>query len=132
MAIDDRTRIAIPVILRITLIGSLAGAVYGYFAASALGAPGVFGVERGLVTGGLVSVVLSSLNILVLQTSIGGGVPRTPFLLHLALKSLIYLVVFLAAIAAGQWLVPDPSASGLQIGLRDLIFFIGISFVLGF
>jgi adenylate cyclase len=134
MVIDDRIRIALPHILRITLIGALAAAAYGCFAATAAGGVGIYGIERGLLSGSIIAFVLSSLNIFVLQAPIGGGggVRRTPFLVHLGLKSLFYVVVFLLGIAAGEWLVPIPSFPGLQIGLGDFLVFIAISFVVNF
>jgi adenylate cyclase len=130
MGVDDRTRIAVPLVLWITLIGALAGAVYGYFVATAAGTSGLYGIERGLLSGGIIAGVLASLNAFVLPA--GGGIRRTPFLLHLVLKSLIYLVVFLLGSAAGQWLVPGPSFTGLQIALGDLLVFVAISFVFSF
>jgi adenylate cyclase len=130
MAIDDRTRIAVPLILRIALLGALAGAAYGYFAATASGAAGLYGVSRGLLSGGIIAGVLASLNAFVLPA--GGGIRSTPFLLHLVLKSLIYLVVFVLGSAAGQWLAPGPSFTGLQIGLGDMLVFVAISFVFSF
>jgi adenylate cyclase len=132
MDIDDRTRIALPLIVRMALIGALAGAVYGYFATMAVGGAGIYGIERGLLSGAIIGGVLTSLNIFALQAPIGGGVRRAPFLLHVALKSLIYLVVFFLAIAVGQWLVPIPSFAGFQIGLGDILYFITISFVISF
>ncbi|HLW91321.1 MAG TPA: adenylate/guanylate cyclase domain-containing protein [Roseiarcus sp.] len=133
MAIDDRTRIAVPLILRITLIGALAGATCGYFATSAAGGAGVYGFERGLLIGGVIGGLLSSLNIFVLEAPIRrSGVRRAPFLAHVALKSLIYLSVFLFAAWIGQRLVPIPGFGGFEIGLRDLLYFIAISFVVSF
>jgi adenylate cyclase len=132
MTIDYRTRIAVPLILKITLIGALAGAAYGYFAARAAGGVGVHGMERGLLTGAIVGSILTSLNVFILQAPIGGGVRRAPFLVHVGLKSLIYLVVFLLGNAVGQWLAPLPSLSGFQIGLNDVLYFIAISFVVSF
>jgi adenylate cyclase len=133
MAIDDRTRIAVPLILRITLIGALAGAIYGYFAATSAGGARVYGIERGLLSGGVIGCVLCSPNVFVLQAPIGGGgVRRMPFLLHLGLKSLFYLVVFLLATAAAQQLAPIPSFPGLHIGPGDFLAFVAISFVVNF
>ena len=133
MAIDDRTRLAAPRILRITLIGAFAGAVGGYFAVRAAGMAGVYGAERGLLSGGVIGCALGSLNIFVLGAPIRrGGVRRAPFLLHVALKSVIYLIVFLLGAWIGYRLVPIPGATRFEIGLGDLVYFIAISFVVSF
>lgn len=133
MAIDDRTRLAAPRILRITLIGALAGAAGGYFAVRAAGAAGVYGIERGLLSGGIIGCALSSLNIFVLDAPIRpGGVRRAPFLLHVAFKSAIYLIVFLLGAWIGYRLVPIPGFVRFEIGLGDLLYFVAISFVVSF
>jgi adenylate cyclase len=132
MAIDDRTRIAIPLIVRIALIGALAGAIYGYFASVEEGGAGLPGVERGALTGFFIGGVLSIISAFVLQAPVGGPIRRTPFLLHLLLKSLIYFVVFVVGMAVGQWLGPHSSFPGLRIGLDDIVFFIAISLAINF
>src|SRR5579883_2702151 len=132
MAVDDRTRLAVPFILRIALIGALAGAAYGYFAATAAGGSGVYGVARGLLTGGIIGGLLSALNYFILEAPRRGGVRRAPFLLHVALKSLIYLVVFVLGAWLGQRLVPIPGGPRFEIGLDDILYFVAISFVVSF
>ena len=132
MAISDRTRIAVPLIFRITLIGALGGAGYSYLTTTAPGGAGFTGIERGLLTGAIIASVLTSLNVWVLQAPIGSGLRRTPFLLHIGLKSLIYLAVFILGAAAGQWLFPIASVAGLHIGLADILFFFAFSFVVSF
>jgi adenylate cyclase len=132
MAIDDRTRLVVPFILKMTLIGALGGAAYGYFAAAAAGAA-AYGVERGLLTGAIIASTLTSLSIFVLEAPIRrGGVRRAPFLLYVALKSLIYLVVFLLSAWIGQLLMPVPGGGRYEIGLGDLLYFFGFSFVISF
>jgi len=132
MAISDRTRIAIPFIVRITVVGALAGAIYGYFAATAVGGPGVYGIERGLVTGAIIASVLVCINLFVLPALFGAGKRRAPFLLHIGLKSLIYFLVLLLGSTAGRLLFPLPSINGLGIGLGDVVFFFAVSFVISF
>jgi adenylate cyclase len=132
MGFNDRIRIAIPFILRITLIGALAGAAYGYFATTAPGGVGLLGLERGLFSGAIIGAVLTSLNIILLEGPLSSGVRGPPFLVHLALKSLLYLLVFEAAIALGQWLIPIPAFPGLHIGVDDVLYFFVVSFVISF
>ena len=132
MTIDDRTRLVVPFILRIVVFSAFAGAAYGYFASASAGAA-VYGVERGLLTGAVIGGVLTSLNIFVLDAPIRrGGVRRAPFLLHVALKSLIYLVVFLFGTWVGYRLVPGSGVVAFEIGLRDLLYFIALSFLVSF
>src|SRR5260370_33257894 len=119
MGFNDRIRIAFPFILRIMLVGSLAGAAYGYFATTAPGGVGLLGLERGLFSGAIIGAVLTSLNILVLEGPLSGGGRAQPFLVHLALKSLLYLLVFEAPIGLGQLLLPIPALPALPIGLHD-------------
>jgi adenylate cyclase len=139
MTISDRTRIAVPLILRITLIGALGGAAYGYMTTTAPGGAGFIGIERGLLSGAIIAGVLASLNVWVfvwafnfwlLQAPNGSG--RAPFLLHIGLKSLVYLIVFMLGDAAGQWLFPIASGAGVSIGLADILFFFAFSFVISF
>jgi adenylate cyclase len=132
MAIDDRIRIAAPLIVRVTMIGALSGAAYGYWVASGAGGAASLGIARGAIIGAAVASVLVSFNVLALQGPSGDGARRVPFLLHLGFKSLIYLLVFLAALALGQWLVPIPTAPGVRIEIGDILFFFFVSFVISF
>jgi hypothetical protein len=132
MAISDRTRIAAPLILKITLIGALGGAAYSYMTTTAAGGSGVTGVERGLLIGAIIASLLTSLNVWALQAPIGSSLSRTPFLLHVGLKSLVYLVVFMLGNAAGQRLLPIAPVAGVRIGLADILFFFAFSFAISF
>jgi adenylate cyclase len=132
MAIADRTRIAIPLILWLTLIGAVAGAAYGYVSTTAGGGPGLYGIGRGAMSGAVIAGALSSLDAFVLEARIGAPLGRVPFLLHLGVKSLVYLVVFLLGIAAGQWLLPIPSSPGVHIGRYDILFCFAFGFAVNF
>jgi adenylate cyclase len=132
MAISDRTRLVLPLIIRITLVAAVAGAVYSQLTTTAPGGAGFRGFERGLVSGALIGAVLTWVNAMVLEAPIGEGLRGTPFLVHIALKSLFYLVVFVVANALSQWLFPLPTAPGLHIGLGDILFFFAVSFVISF
>ncbi|MGA2125519.1 MAG: adenylate/guanylate cyclase domain-containing protein [Xanthobacteraceae bacterium] len=132
MAIADQTRIAIPRILWLTVIGTVAGAAYGYVSTTADGGPGLYGIGRGAISGAIIGGVLSSLDAFVLESRTGAPFGRAPFLLHLGLKSLVYLVVFLLGIAAGQWLLPIPSSPGVHIGRYDILFCFAVGFAANF
>lgn len=131
MAISERTRLAIPFVLKITLVGALGGATYGYGAAIRAGGTGLIGIERGLVGGAIIAGALSSINIWVLEGATGRS-RRAPFLLHVGVKSLLYLVALIFGAAVGQRLFPSQSDSGLQIGPYDVLFCFLFSFVISF
>ena len=129
MAIDDRIRLALPRILRLTVIGAVAGAAYGY--ATAHGAVPT-GIARGTLTGALIASIIVSLDMFFLQVP-GAPLTRAPFLLSVGLRSLVYLTVFLAAIAAGQWLLPHPASKGtIDISRDDILFCFAVMFVITF
>lgn len=132
MALDDRTRIALPLILRMTLLCAAAGGIYGFFAATATGGSELGGIAHGVLTGGIIAGLIVSLEAFVLQAPIGGSVRRAPFLLNLGLKSLVYLIVFLFGIAAGQWLTTPSAFPSVQIQPVDILFCIAVSFVINF
>jgi hypothetical protein len=122
MPIADRTSIAIPQILWLTLTGASAGAAYNYVSLTAGGGP-----QSPVRSIG----VLSSFDAFVLESRTGAPLGRAPFLLHLGLKSLVYLV-FLLGIAAGQWLLPIPSSPGVHIGRYDILFCFAVGFAANF
>jgi adenylate cyclase len=132
MAINDRTRIALPLIVRFTLVGALAGAIYSFLTATGGGAAGLEAFKRGVLSGGLIGVILSSLNIFVLEAPIGAPLRRMPFLLHLCLKSVVYLIVFLGAVAASQWLTSDEFVFWIRTRPGDILFFFAVSVVISF
>jgi adenylate cyclase len=132
MAINDRTRIAIPIIVRFTLVGALAGAVYSYLTAAGAAGAGLEAFKRGVLSGGLIGAMLSALNIFVLEAPIGAPFRRTPFLLHLCLKALVYLIVFLGAVAASQWMTSDEFAFWIRTRPGDILFFFAVSLVISF
>src|SRR5580700_4274545 len=129
MAIDDRIRLVLPRILSLTVIGAVAGAAYGY--ATAGGAIPT-GIARGTLTGALIASIIVSLDMFFLLAP-GTPLARAPFLLSVGLRSLVYLAVFLAGIAAGQWLLPHPDSKGtINISRDDILFCFAVMFVITF
>jgi len=129
MAIDDRIRLVLPRILSLTVIGAVAGAAYGY--ATAGGAIPT-GIARGTLTGALIASIIVSLDMFFLLAP-GAPLTRAPFLLSVGLRSLVYLAVFLAGIAAGQWLLPHPDSKGtINISRDDILFCFAVMFVITF
>jgi adenylate cyclase len=132
MAINERTRIALPIIVRFALVGALAGAIYSYFTIAGGAGAGFDAFKRGALSGGLIGAILSALNIFVLEAPIGAPLRRTPFLLHLCLKSVVYLIVFLGAVAASQWMTSDAFAFWIRTRPGDILFFFAVSLVISF
>jgi adenylate cyclase len=132
MTIDDRTRIALGRIIRLVMIAAVAGAAYSYITATADGGPGLPGIARGALSGALIGGIISLLDVFVPQAP-GAFLTRAPFLLNVGARSLIYLIVFLVGIAAGQWLIPIPSHGGrVHVSRDDILFSFAVMFVVTF
>lgn len=132
MAVDERTRIALPRIISIALIAAAVGAIYSYFDTTASGGAALQGIERGILSGALIGGICSSLDAFVLQVP-GARLTRAPFLLSVAIKSLVYLAVFLLSIAIGQLLIVERHGwHGVNISRVDILFCFGMMFVVSF
>jgi adenylate cyclase len=131
MVVDERIRLLFPRILGFVAIGTVMGAGYGYEASIAAGA-GLRGLIRGALTGMLIGVAVSSLSVFVLQAP-GTRLARASFMVTVAVRALVYLVIFLAAIAVGQLLVPNhPPDRPVSISGNDVLFCFGATFVVSF
>ena len=122
----------IRLILRFTAIAAVVGAVYSGIHVAAAGAPlfAVYGVPRGIVTGAVISSILTSLQVFVLTQPLGAAYRRAPFPVHVAIKTSIYLVVILFGLALGAWVFPAPIEPGIE--RQDVLFSLAISFVFAF
>jgi adenylate cyclase len=131
MIVDERTRLQIPRIVSFIVIAAVIGAGYGY-ETSVADAAGLRGLIRGALTGALIAAAVRSLSVFVLEVP-GTRFARAPFMVTVAVRSLIYLVIFLAAMAAGQLLVPNhPPARPVNISRIDVLFCFGATFVVSF
>jgi adenylate cyclase len=131
MVVDEQTRLLLPRILGFVAIGAVIGAGYGY-ETSIADAAGLRGLIRGALTGVLIGAAVSWLGAFVLQAP-GTRLARAPFMVAVAVNSVVYLVVFLAAMAAGQFLVPNhPPARPVSISRNDVLFCFGANFVVLF
>jgi adenylate cyclase len=129
MAIDDRLRLVLPRILSLTLIGAVAGAVYGYATGHDAS---LTGIARGTLSGAFIAGIVSSLDAFILQAP-GAALTRAPFLLNVGVRSLVYLIVFLLVIAAGNWLLPNPGHErAIHITRDDIVFCFAVTFVVTF
>jgi adenylate cyclase len=131
MVADERIRLLFPRILSFAVISAAIGAGYGYETSIATAA-GVRGLVRGALTGALIGVAVSSLIAFILEAP-GTRLARASFMVTVVLRSLVYLVIFLAAIAIGQLLVPNhPQARVVNISRDDLLFCFGATVVVSF
>jgi adenylate cyclase len=129
MVVDERIRLLFPRILSFAAISAAIGAGYGY-EASIADAAGLRGLIRGALAGALIGAAVSSLIAFVLQAP---DTRRAPFVVTVVVSSLAYLVIFLAAIAIAQFLVPNhPPAGPASISRNDILFCFGVTIVLSF
>lgn len=129
MVVDERIRLQLPRILSFVVIGAVVGAGYSY--ATTVGFP-LRGLLRGAVSGVIIGAAVSWLGLFVLQAP-GSPLARTPFMVTVAVRSVVYLLVFLLAIAVGQLLVPNrPPARVVSISGDDILFCFGATFVITF
>jgi len=130
MVVDERIRLFFPTLLSFVLIASAVGAGYGY-ETSVAAAAGLRGLMRGALTGALIGAAVSSLS--AFMETPGTQLARASFMVTVAVRSLVYLAVFLAAIAVGQLLVPNhPPARPVSISRDDVLFCFGATFVVSF
>lgn len=131
MVVDERIRLLFPRILSFAAISAVIGAGYGY-ETSIAAAAGLRGLIRGALTGALIGAAVTSLIAFVLQAP-GARLARASFMVSVAVRSLVYLAIFLAAIAVGQILVPNhPPARPVDISRDDILFCFGATFVVSF
>jgi adenylate cyclase len=131
MVVDQQMRLRFPRILSFVAIGAVIGAGYGY-ETSIADAAGLHGLIRGALAGVLISAAVRSLDAFVLQAP-GARLARASFMATVAVRSLTYLVIFLAAIAIGDLLVPNrPPARPVSISRDDVLFCFAATFVVSF
>ncbi len=89
-----------------------------------------YGMLRGAMIGMLIGSLLSSFETFVLWEPVGASLRRAPFAVHVAVKTLIYLIVILFALSLGARMFPAPGERGIQSG--DVLFSLAASFVFVF
>jgi hypothetical protein len=103
------------------LIGAVAGAVYGHMNAVSDGAPllGFGGLPRGVLTGVVITGALFFFELVWARPAMA-QLRGLPFLPHLAIKTVIYLVIVLAGLATepGCFLPRQRWETGCQSGAR--------------
>jgi adenylate cyclase len=131
MVVDERLRLLFPRILSFVAIAAVVGAGYGYETSVAVAA-GLRGLIRGALTGALIGAAGSSFDAFVLEAPRAVLVPPS-FMVTVAVRSIVYLMIFLVAIAVGQFLVPNhPPARPVSISRDDVLFCFAVTFVVSF
>jgi adenylate cyclase len=90
----------------------------------------ISGLARGGLTGGLIAGILTTFDALVMNGPIGAPLRRTPFAVHVAIKTVIYLGVILFGLKFGGALFPAPGESSIERG--DVLFSLAAAFVFVF
>jgi len=116
-------------ILGFTAIAAVIGAVYSQTHVAENGGPwfAVYGVPRGVATGGVIASILTSF---LLFEPFHALLRPAPFPVHVAVKTLIYLGVVLFALSLGAWAFPAPGEHGIES--RDVLFSLAVCFVFTF
>jgi adenylate cyclase len=131
IAVNERVRLILPIILRFVAAGAVVGAAYGY-QTSVGDAAGLRGLIRGAFTGVLIGTAVSSFTAFVVEAP-GARLARASFLVTVAVRALVYLIVFLVAIPLGQFLLPNhPPARPIHISRNDVLFCFAATFVISF
>jgi adenylate cyclase len=122
----------IRIVLTFILISVVVGAVYAEINGLAHGAPLVSfrGLARGAMTGALIASFLASLEVFVLDEPVGARFRQAPFLVHVTVKTLVYLAVILFALWFGAWAFPARGERAIE--LRDIAFSLVAAFVFVF
>jgi adenylate cyclase len=121
------------IILWCTVVGAAIGAVYSEMldvAGRGFGHIAWYSVPRGALTGALIASILTSIEVYFLWTPPGSSLRRAPFPVHVAVKTLIYLIVIVSALWFGAWAFPAPAEGGIEG--RDVLFSLAASFVFVF
>ena len=110
------------------VIGAIYGQVHGYQAGELFSADGIL---RGAVTGGAIALILGLVNAFVIDQPLAARpMQRAPFLIHVAVKTALYLGVILLALKLGAWVIPMGSAG--QFAWNDVLFALATAFGFAF
>ena len=89
-----------------------------------------YGLARGALTGAVIAGILTSFDGFVLNGPLGAPLRRTPFAVHVPVKTVIYLGVILFGLKFGSSLFPAPGENGIESG--DVLFSLAAAFVFVF
>ena len=119
-------------ILWATLIGAVVAAVYAEFDVAIYGLPHLawYGAPRGFLVGAVIASILSYLEVVVLPGPYGAPLRRSAFPVHVAVKTLVALVVILFGLELGRWVFPAPGEHSIEI--EDVPFSLVLCFIFVF
>ena len=104
--------------LMVVVGSAVAGALYGL--AVSADAPAT-GMARGAVTGTLISLALTLIEIGVIERAPGASLRRGPFGLLLVVRTAIYVAVIVLGLIAGEAAVSIPGDEGFGASARDWV-----------
>ena len=115
-----------------TTIAAIFGAIHSEMNVSADGGSLFLanGAPRGALVGAVIGSILSTLEVFVLSAPLGAPLRRTPFPVHVAIKTLVYLIVILFALGLGAAVFPVPGEHGID--RQDVQFSLAAAFVFTF
>src|SRR3984957_5065152 len=119
-------------ILWATALAAALGAAYAERRLLQGGGPplAISGFARGALTGAVIAAILTSFDALVMNGPIGAPLRRTPFAVHVAIKTVIYLGGILFGLKFGSALFPAPAERGIESA--DVLFSLAAAFVFAF
>jgi adenylate cyclase len=89
-----------------------------------------YSVARGMLTGAIIGGFLTSFEILVLNLPLAAPLRAAPFPVHVAIKTVIFLIAILFALALGERVFPPPVEQGIE--RQDVLFSLAAAFVFVF
>jgi hypothetical protein len=104
------------ILLWCTVVGAAIGVAYAEFDVARQGPEHFawYGVSRGALVGALIAGILTSLEVYLLWTPLGSSLRRVPFPVHVAVKTLIYLIVIVSALSLGRGRSRRQGSEGLK------------------
>ena len=134
MPLPRRIPTTVREVLRFALVAAAVGAFYGHHIAVTEGAPVLClaGVPRGILTGALIGAGWGMATRLLALPAIAAL--RLPFVLHLAIKSVVVFIVIVGALVLGAWAFPTPDEIGswLPFKPRTVVFSFAVGLVYSF
>ncbi len=122
---SDRKRRLLGLVARFIAIGIVAGAIYGTTITMILvgWSPEAMagGLLRGIVTGGLVSGLISSFELFYANASVGQSFRKLPFRWVLTWRVLLYAFVIVTCDKLGDWLVRIDNAAPVAFNIATLV-----------
>ena len=119
-------------VFRITVISAAMGAAYSQIYVAQNHDPffAAYGMMRGSLVGMVIGGLLSSFEVFFMWGPAGAPLRHAPFAVHVAVKTLIYLIVILFGLSLGGWALPSPGERGIEGA--DVLFSLAASFVFVF